>query len=105
MCCNARRKIQSEGRIADLEAENARLQEARSCDVWLTNNLSLWMAMMMKAHRDSDRARKGYKEALKAIGDMKKDDGPNQFGLCIEVARAATTATPDAILRGSKEDE
>ena len=27
MCCNARRKIQSEGRIADLEAENARLRE------------------------------------------------------------------------------
>ena len=37
--------------------------------------------------------------ALKVIGDMHRSDGPNQFSLCIDVARAAR----DAILRGSKE--
>lgn len=44
-----------------------RLEEARGCDIWLTSNLSWWIAFMMKAHRDVDRALREARGKLKAV--------------------------------------
>ncbi len=51
-------------KLADLERQ---LAEVRSCDIWLTDNLSLWMAFMMKAHRNADRALAEAQRKLEAV--------------------------------------